>query len=362
MAKTGDLVRYLNSVGGGTITRIDGNIAYVDEDGFETPVLLKECVVVSPASTHVPPPSYNFGPKQPQAPASPKAPTPAPQPQPKQEETFVVEETPEGEKLNVVLAYEAADIKRLSTTSYDTYLVNDSNYYLSAAYLTRSEDSDRWTLRWAGTIEPGIQLFLGELRREDIAEVDRVAVQYLAFKKGKEFPIKSPASVEHKLDNTKFFKLHCFQPNIYFDQPVIALTIVENDIPARQPVIDARELERGMKQKAGADRRMKAPVKKHPKKGADEPLVVDLHINELVDSTRGLSNADMLNLQVDRFCKVMDENLRNHGRKIVFIHGKGDGVLRAAILKELNYRYKGHDVQDASFQEYGYGATQVKIR
>lgn len=117
-----------------------------------------------------------------------------------------------------------------------------------------------------------------------------------------------------------------------------------------------------MKQKANADRRVKTPVKKHQKKGSDDPLVVDLHINELVDSTRGLSSADMLNLQVDKFYKVMDENLRNHGRKIVFIHGKGDGVLRAAILKELNYRYKGHDVQDASFQEYGYGATQVKIR
>ncbi len=31
-------------------------------------------------------------------------------------------------------------------------------------------------------------------------------------------------------------------------------------------------------------------------------------------------------------------------------------------MKELNHRFKGHDVQDASFQEYGYGATQVTIR
>lgn len=357
MAKTGDLVRYLNSVGGGIITRIEGNIAYVDEDGFETPVLLKECVVVTPASTHVPAPTLNFGHKQAQAPEPAVI-----APKPKQEETFVVEETPEGERLNVVLAYEAADLKRISSTTYDTYLVNDSNYYLSLVYLTRPDDSDRWTLRWAGTVEPGIQIFLGELKRESITEIDRVAVQYVAYKKDKDFSLKPPASVEHRLDNTKFFKLHCFQPNVYFDQPVIALTIVDKDLPARQPTIDPKELERSMKQKANADRRVKTPVKKHQKKGSDDPLVVDLHINELVDSTRGLSSADMLNLQVDKFYKVMDENLRNHGRKIVFIHGKGDGVLRAAILKELNYRYKGHDVQDASFQEYGYGATQVKIR
>ena len=58
----------------------------------------------------------------------------------------------------------------------------------------------------------------------------------------------------------------------------------------------------------------------------------------------------------------MDANLRQPGRKIVFIHGKGNGVLRAAIEKELSHRYKGHRVQDASFREYGFGATQVTIR
>ena len=47
MAKIGDRVRFLNSVGGGIIKRIEGNIAYVDDDGFETPTLLRECVVVA---------------------------------------------------------------------------------------------------------------------------------------------------------------------------------------------------------------------------------------------------------------------------------------------------------------------------
>ena len=58
----------------------------------------------------------------------------------------------------------------------------------------------------------------------------------------------------------------------------------------------------------------------------------------------------------------MDANLRRPGQRIVFIHGKGEGVLRQAIMKELTHRYKGHDVQDASFREYGFGATQVTIR
>ncbi len=361
MAKIGDLVRYLNSVGGGTVVRIDGNIAYVDEDGFVTPVLLKECVVVSPAGTHVPPPAPKFGKPAP-APVLAKDKTPAPAAPKKAEETFVVEETPQGEMLNIVLAYEAADLKKLSSTTYDTYLVNDSNYYLYFTYMSKGSDERGWTARFAGMVEPGIQLFLEELKPEDLSKIDRVALQYVAFKKDKAFEAKTPEMVEMRFDATKFFKLHCFRPNPYFDQPVIALDVVKNDIPARLVKVDAKAMKESMSSKIRSDlreHRHGAPAK--PKR-KDEPLVVDLHIAELVDNTRGLSNSDMLNLQVDRFCKVMDENLRNHGRKIVFIHGKGDGVLRQALLKELNYRYKGHDVQDASFREYGFGATQVTIR
>ena len=117
--------------------------------------------------------------------------------------------------------------------------------------------------------------------------------------------------------------------------------------------------------KDNVDRQRKRPVTKKPRSGrasGGDLLEIDLHIDQLVDTKAGLSNADMLNLQVDEFRRVMDENLRNKGRKIVFIHGKGDGVLRNALMKELRHRYKGHDVQDASFREYGFGATQVTIR
>ena len=49
------------------------------------------------------------------------------------------------------------------------------------------------------------------------------------------------------------------------------------------------------------------------------------------------------------------------GKRIVFIHGKGEGVLRKAVLDELKRKYPRCKWQDASFQEYGFGATQVII-
>ncbi|MDE5924728.1 MAG: hypothetical protein K2G75_05325, partial [Muribaculaceae bacterium] len=54
MIKPGDTVRYLNSVGGGKVTRVDGKIAYVDDNGFETPFQTKELVVVLPAGAEPP--------------------------------------------------------------------------------------------------------------------------------------------------------------------------------------------------------------------------------------------------------------------------------------------------------------------
>jgi len=103
--------------------------------------------------------------------------------------------------------------------------------------------------------------------------------------------------------------------------------------------------------------------RKRPKVKLQSDIIeVDLHIHELVDITTGLSNADMLQLQLDKFHAVIDENKNRKGQKIVFIHGKGEGVLRNEILKLLKSRYKSYYYQDASFKEYGFGATMVVIR
>jgi hypothetical protein len=364
MAKVGDIVRFLSSTGGGRIVKIDGNIAHVEEDdGFETPVLLKELVVVTPAGAETAHRDAFGGTAQDaQRKEAERRSKFVPTQVPEVEKPEPVIETSTGDKINLVLGFQPVEIKHLQTTTYEAYLVNDSNYYLYFTFLSRSDDDKGWTTRFAGIVEPNIQLFLEELDREQVGRLDRIAVQYVAFKRDKEFQLKAPIAVERPLDATKFFKLHCFHDNPYFDTPVIAVDIVKNDIPQRPMAFDSASLEDAMRQKRHEDKRpLRQPVKHHEPK-RDEPLVVDLHIGELLDTTRGMSNAEILNYQIDAFRKVMDANLRNVGKKIVFIHGKGEGVLRQALMKELNYRYKGHDVQDASFREYGYGATQVTIR
>ena len=357
--KAGDTVRYLNATGGGKVVKIEGNIAYVaEDDGFETPVLVKECVVVDPDGGITP--KRKFGSNEPSKYEAPAV-THTRQAAPEKEQTPEAEETPEGETLNIVLGYEAAEIKHLNTSTFDAYIVNDSNYYLYLVYASRCGDGI-WDCRYNGIVEPNTQVLLEELTHDDLTDLERVSIQYVAFKQGKAFKLKNPAAVEFRVDATKFYKMHCFHENMYFDNPVIAFDIVKNDVPQRTMIIDSSMLEQAMREKKAADKPAKKPVTKHTgnnKKG--EIIEVDLHINELLDSANGLSNKDMLDVQLNEFRRVMNDNIRNKGQKIVFIHGKGEGVLRKALLDELRHKYKNCDAQDASFREYGFGATLITV-
>ena len=89
---------------------------------------------------------------------------------------------------------------------------------------------------------------------------------------------------------------------------------------------------------------------------------IDLHIHELLEDTRGLANHEMLEVQLGRFRNELDTAIANGTRRIVFIHGIGNGTLKQELRKELTTKYKNYYFQDASFKEYGYGATMVILK
>lgn len=303
MPRIGDKVRYLNSVGGGTIVRIADNIAYVDEDGFETPVLLKECVVVGNISDSV---NKSSGVKTENHSASGRSGDYAPGQKSGKEsrddkkvstvassdltEDIETEETGYGDKMTVVLGIESIDIAHIGESGYVASLVNDSNYHLYFTWLTRKSRETDWTARYAGTVEPNIQVVLSELSRQDVSEIDAMAVQLIAFKRGKPFPLQQTVSTEFRVDSTKFFKVHCFRDNTYFDNKVLAFDVVRDGIVsgAKDDLADrVRMLDQAMRTKQRLDRQSRRPVRKRPE-DRNAPLVTDLHISELVDSTAGI--------------------------------------------------------------------------
>ena len=270
-----------------------------------------------------------------------------------------MEETSEGERLNVYLAFLPSDTKNFQQCGYETYFVNDSNYYLSFNYMNRQSSS--WTSRYQGLVEPNTKIFLEEFEKQELPDLERICVQLIAFKQGKSYALKNAISVELHLDTVKFYKLHCFLDNDYFDEGALLCPIVRNDVPERELLVSATDLQEAMHQKVREERRKPQSIIKH-KANNSAILEVDLHINELLDNTNGLDNNAMLQYQMEKFHEVLAKYADQKGQKIVFIHGKGDGVLRKAIEKELKTRYKAYYYQDASFREYGFGATMVTIK
>lgn len=382
MAKVGDTVRYLNSVGGGKIVKIEGKMAFVDEDGFETPMLLKELVVVMPAGHEAQKSNGNsanlmFDQKAFDAGRQPEPSTEIVAAEQSQEKELPIEETSYGEKINVVLAFEPKNIKQLSSTSFAAVLVNDSNYFLYFTFLVRSDDDHGWKVKYSGTIEPNMLADLANFSHEELPALERIAFQCIAFKKDKTFSLKAPVSISQKIDLTKFYKMHCFRPGVYFETPVLEFPLIKDDVPTKALQVNTEALAEAMMSKPkDKDIAKQLSAKFNVDKGHRKdsktnnasnpnkllPIVeVDLHIGELVDTTAGMNNADMLNLQLDTVRKTMTQHLRRKGQKIVFIHGKGEGVLRKAVIELLKKDYPKAELQDASFREYGFGATLVTI-
>jgi len=97
-----------------------------------------------------------------------------------------------------------------------------------------------------------------------------------------------------------------------------------------------------------------------PKERKQPAMEVDLHIQQLTSSTKGMTNYDMLTLQLETAKRQLEFAIRKKIQRVVFIHGVGDGVLKLE-LQYLFGRYKNVKFYDANLQKYGLGATEVYI-
>ena len=344
--KIGDKVRYLNAVGGGVITRIGekGVVTVLEEDGFETPVLANDVVVVADTN------ELNF---VSDSKSKPNTTTTTRTDEKPQYKFDIAEETPEGESINVSLAFVPVNIKSLQNTDMEMFVINESNYYIDFQILTGNATVSVHT---TDTIEPQTKLFITDVRKDEVNDYEFIRFQGFAYKQTTKFDAKPALDVAVRINPVDFYKLHRFEENDFFEAKAMLVNLIENDYPPIKYLIDDKQLQDAMHDKRPQPtKRQFAPPRK------SQIIEVDLHIHELIDNFANLDNADMLRIQLDKFHSVMKENINKKGQKIVFIHGKGEGVLRKEITELLRKQYKNASFQDASFQQYGFGATQVNI-
>lgn len=90
-------------------------------------------------------------------------------------------------------------------------------------------------------------------------------------------------------------------------------------------------------------------------------MEVDLHIENLTNDIRGMDHFDMLQMQLDEVKRALEEVRKKKGKKVIFIHGVGEGKLKEEVRKLLD-GYANLEYFDASFSKYGLGATEVALR
>ncbi|MER3376455.1 MAG: DNA mismatch repair protein MutS [Allomuricauda sp.] len=149
----------------------------------------------------------------------------------------------------------------------------------------------------------------------------------------------------------------------------MATVMTPEGFPLKYPLKELVKVEKGIKvsnfEIAQVKKEKEQPKKRRststkPKERNAPKMEVDLHIHQLVKSSKGLSNFDILNLQLETAKRQLDFAISKRIQKVVFIHGVGEGILK----EELYYLFKKYDnlkYYDAEYQKYGLGATEVYI-
>jgi len=325
--KPGDKVRFLNDVGGGIVksVRKDGSLMVETEDGFDYPADPENLVLIERGAESL---------AQKQAGDTDDLPEP-----------HEMKVTDNRSSYHILLAFtrdEKAHKIRL-------HLINDAPFYLNFAIY--KYDNQAYSLISQDVLEPDTKIELSGIDDRDLNELKKIAIQGMFTGNSLE-SLKPTIQGELKIKTVQLIKDESYKDSDYFTEKAIVHKLYSSDKGAEADLSDVLR-EKELQEVLDIEKATRS--QKHP-----EPVVweEDLHINVLVDSVVGMSNHEILNYQMGYFHEVLNESIKERVDTVVFIHGIGNGTLKSTLRKSLEKDYKLY-YEDASFKEYGFGATKV---
>jgi hypothetical protein len=213
-----------------------------------------------------------------------------------------------------------------------------------------------------GTLEAGVKVRLGTYRPGNLNDDEHFRVQGIFYNVGF-FHHLPPLDVLIRVNATEMYDAALRHESDYFLEKAILHTLHDWRKRPEPPKmeIDTEALKRAMYAKG--DVKPERPAAKVAYKETGSGIQeVDLHIQHLVDNYNNMSNAEILEVQLARFRTALESAMLHKTGRIVFIHGVGNGKLKLELRRILDREYGSVKYQDASFREYGFGATMVLIR
>ncbi|SEG39234.1 Smr/MutS family protein [Algoriphagus boritolerans] len=312
----GDKVRLLHGTEQGIVRKISssGRIEVEIEDGFLIPAMKSEVVIISEVEANY------FGAnvgveKEPEAPM----PISAPKDQ------------------GLYLAFLPINDQSLSL-----YLINDSHQ----PYLVHTSEvfgANHRTL-FAGTLNPGESKKIDDRLLKEMDEWPAFLIRFIPIQNKLEKAI--PAfERQMKMKATQFFKHLSTAPILGKNAYLFAMEQTTKEL-------DIRSLNAELNQISN---------RPEPIKAEKPPRSIDLHIEQLHPDPDGLSNSEKMRIQLEIFEKNLNQALTSGMDEITFIHGVGNGVLRKEIHKRLSQLGNIKYFQDTQKDQWGFGATLVRI-
>jgi len=350
--KPGDRVRFLNTSGGGVITRNINSfmVGVAIEDGFEIPTLSSELVLIESTSNN----DKLFLKKDEQ----PTVRTAVPEPEISDDRMSKINVRgihntfPSG----VYLAYVPHDQQWIMTGNLDIYLINNTNYEILYSFYLR-DDQGRYSGIDYGSVEPGSRLIIESIVREDIAQWSSGIVQVL-FHVDEGEKVLMPVSTSFRIKGSTFYKDTSYKDCALLDhQKAILYTVCElNRIPSTvEHLLQEKEGGEAVPESAKPFK-VEAVVDRY--RIAPREAEVDLHISSLRDKYDNLSPREILTIQVGTFERMLESALANNYSRIVFIHGVGNGTLKQALIERIK-DFGDIEFRNASFAKYGNGAIEL---
>ena len=347
--KVGDKVKFLNDTGGGIVSEIiDNRMVNVRiEDGFDIPALISELVLDSDENTLIEKAGENvskYADSNKIDAVNEKT----------TDNGILSENLPEKALRSVYFGMIPVNSKMIYKSDISTYLINDCDFYIY--YLIGYMETGSYRYLKSGMLEANTKEYITTFTQTEISKIKKFHFQILFVNKGEYFP-QQPVDSYFDIAKIGFYKENNYRENEFFQEKAHIHKIVI-DIP-QDEIRQKKDTEAGqvLADKEGGIKK-KAKVKDKPKAEIEE---VDLHIHEIVDDYSGLSEGEILNIQLNRFYSALDNAIKRNIKKIIFIHGLGNGKLKYEIRKAIDTKYTDLTYQDASFKEYGFGATLVRM-
>lgn len=268
-------------------------------------------------------------------------------------------ESPDEQRNQIIkIAYIHAAQTEDDSPHFELYLINDGPYNIY--YNLGKQKAGNVNFISGEKLEADTKILI---RDGDINELDAIGKKlrfHCIFFKDGIFRFLVPFNTIIDISSVDLLQQKYYKENDYFDEEAVIIPVYSDKI--KDDVSDKKEIREMYLSKEIKNKDIPVDRKPKPEKKSSDIIEIDLHITEILDDHHGMSNGEMLQIQLDRFTTALEEAFKTDQKKIVFIHGLGNGKLKFEVRKLLDTKYNHLVYQDASFKEYGYGATLVYLK